>query len=214
MYFAIIGDIIDSKSISNRFEVQQKLTDLLNEINRIYSDHIAANFIITLGDEFQGLLYSSENLFKIIDIIKLKMYPVRIRFGVGIGEISTNINRQMAIGADGPAYHYARNMIDEIKHLENIQMSTSIDTRIYSNQKSDIITLINVNLNLCNFIENNWTPKQRDIIHMIILSNKTQREIASEVGVAQSSIQRRLKTSGYYDYIKAKEIINNILMEF
>ena len=56
IYVAIIGDIIDSKKIKNRNEVQQKLKHVLSKINQSYDDIIAANFIISLGDEFQGLL--------------------------------------------------------------------------------------------------------------------------------------------------------------
>ena len=108
MYYAIIGDIIQSKELANRMEIQTKLNSILNEINKRYADEIAANFIITLGDEFQGLLSNPSNLFDIIDTIKFEMYPVRIRFGIGIGSIDTEVNSEMALGADGPAYHYAR----------------------------------------------------------------------------------------------------------
>ena len=56
MYYAIIGDIIDSKTIKDRLSIQNKLTNCLNVINQTYHDEIVANFTITLGDEFQGLL--------------------------------------------------------------------------------------------------------------------------------------------------------------
>ena len=57
MYFAIIGDIIASKTISNRSEVQNHLKRILDQVNEEYKSNIASRFSITLGDEFQGLLH-------------------------------------------------------------------------------------------------------------------------------------------------------------
>src|SRR5665647_1997112 len=115
MYFVIIGDIIDSKKVIDRSLLQDKLNSILKKINECFEQEIASNFIITLGDEFQGVLLSSKNLLKIIDLIDFQLYPVKVRFGIGIGTISTKINKEMSLGADGPAYYNARKMINEIK---------------------------------------------------------------------------------------------------
>ena len=215
MYFAIIGDIVDSKKILNRNETQEKLNNILKAINIEYERNIAAKFIITLGDEFQGLLSNPIHLFDIIDKIKFKMHPIKIRFGIGIGDIDTEINKEMALGADGPAYHYARKMVDEIKILNktNSKALYNTDIGVSSIYKHDIVNLINNNLCLCYFIEEKWTDKQRELIEKIMFSQKTQREIADELNLAQSSVQRRLKNSGYYNYIHVKNSLNRILME-
>ena len=55
-HIAIIGDIKDLKKINNRNEVQKKLIKVLDQINEKYNEDISSNFIVTLGDEFQGLL--------------------------------------------------------------------------------------------------------------------------------------------------------------
>ena len=115
MYCAIIGDIVDSKKIKNRAEIQTKLENVLLAINKKYEIDIAANFVITLGDEFQGLLKLPKNLTRIIEQIKMELYPIKLRFGAGIGEIYTEINPKIAIGADGPAYHNAREAIEIIQ---------------------------------------------------------------------------------------------------
>ena len=117
-YIAIIGDVKNSRNIKERKEFQNKLNEILNEINKIYSDSIASNFTITLGDEFQGLLYSGKNVMNIIQYIKKESYPVKIRFGVGIGAITTDIDSNISIGADGPGYYKARDSIEQLKILE------------------------------------------------------------------------------------------------
>ena len=55
-YFAVIGDIIDSKKINNRYQDQKTLETCLNDLNNEYQAVLVSKFSITLGDEFQGLL--------------------------------------------------------------------------------------------------------------------------------------------------------------
>jgi hypothetical protein len=126
-YIAIIGELKNSKNLENRNEVQIKLENVLKKINSSYSDQIASNFTITLGDEFQGLLSESSNVMYIMSEIEKVLYPVKFRFGVGIGTITTRINRELAIGADGPAYQRARTaMIRFVKMKERTKQAMSI----------------------------------------------------------------------------------------
>ena len=55
-YVAIIGDIIDSKNIEHRQEIQTKLLNTLDRINSKYCQSIVFKFKITLGDELKGLM--------------------------------------------------------------------------------------------------------------------------------------------------------------
>lgn len=217
MYIAFIGDIIHSREIdrNKRNEVQLKLKMILEQINQEFSNFIAAKFVITIGDEFQGLLLEPGCLMNIIDIIQFRMYPVRIRFGIGFGNIDTEINRNMALGADGPAYHYARKMIDTLKLLQKAKMSGSPNIMVYTqlDDSDNMVQLINSNLQLCTFIESKWTDKQRQLIQMIYLEERNQMEAADKLSIAQSSVQRRLKSAGYYDYIGARDLITNTLKE-
>jgi hypothetical protein len=213
MYIALIGDMINSRKLNNRMEVQNRLQTLLSDINGMYSEDIESNFLITLGDEFQGLLKSPNHILSIIDYLQFKLHPIKIRFGIGIGTITTKINKSMALGADGPAYHYARDMINQIKTIENSKLSGSNNIMFYSDNQSNIFKLINTNLQLCTLIENTWTEKQRVLLEKILLENKNQTEAAKELHITQSSVQRRLKASGYFDYIRAKETITSILNE-
>ncbi len=117
-YIAIIGDIKNSKTITNRNQVQEKLNNVLKHINETYYTDIEARFIITLGDEFQGLLKNYEHILDITQYIQQKMYPVNLRFGIGVGKIYTKIFYEAAIGADGPAYYAAREMVKQIRKQE------------------------------------------------------------------------------------------------
>ena len=52
----MICDIKNSEQLENREEIQYQLIDTLKKANELFSSTIASPFIITLGDEWQGLL--------------------------------------------------------------------------------------------------------------------------------------------------------------
>ena len=107
-YVAVIGDIIESRKIENRQAVQLKLQSVLDVVNKKYEKSLASKFMITLGDELQGLVRDKRTSVDIISFIVLEMLPICLRFGVGVGEISTDIVYDNSVKIDGSAYHRAR----------------------------------------------------------------------------------------------------------
>lgn len=213
-YIAIIGDIKNSKNIEERRNFQNKLNDILNEINEIFSNSISSNFTITLGDEFQGLLHSGEHVMDIIQYIKKEAYPIKIRFGIGIGAITTDINSMMSIGADGPGYYKARDSIDQLKTLEKKNESTYGDVQIKIDGDNNLQELsLNSILNLMYCIEKEWTKKQRQVVNYVLFEKKTQTETAQYFHVSQSNIQQILSKTHFYAYRDAFNSVNKVLSE-
>lgn len=99
----MIGDIIKSRKLVDRNDVQLSLQDLLDNINEEYNYAIASKFLITLGDEFQGLLKPDAPVYEIISYIVEGMHPVQLRFGLGFGTLSTPL-KETAFGMDGPVF--------------------------------------------------------------------------------------------------------------
>ena len=67
MYLALIADVIDSKTVQERFDLQKQLEKTLQKINELFKDCLASAFTLTLGDEFQALLKVDAPIFQIID---------------------------------------------------------------------------------------------------------------------------------------------------
>ena len=67
MYLALIADVIDSKIVQERFDLQKQLEKTLQKINELFKDCLASAFTLTLGDEFQALLKVESPVFQIID---------------------------------------------------------------------------------------------------------------------------------------------------
>lgn len=89
---AIIGDIIALRNIENRNKAQEELEQVLNEANKNYKKYIVSKWTITLGDEFQVLIEPNLEIFKMLDYISYRMDPIKIRFGIGLGEIYTAVD--------------------------------------------------------------------------------------------------------------------------
>jgi DNA-binding CsgD family transcriptional regulator len=211
-YIAIIGDMIDSKKISNRFESQKKLKDVLNDVNAIYSNDIESKLMITLGDEFQGLLKSGSNVISIIEYIQYRMYPIHFRFGIGIGKIETEINQLVPFGADGSAYHHARDMITQLKNEQKKNKTSNANIKIASDDNNEgLELLLNTILSLCTTISQRWTARQREIAFESMFTGENQREIAARLCISQSAVYKLLSKADYYTYKNAMDTVSQIL---
>lgn len=213
-FIAMIGDIRDSKKIEVRKEIQIKLKKVLDEINQKYKKEIMSKFIITLGDEFQGLLLSGKELLNIIEEIKINLYPVELRFGIGIGKITTDIDTEMALGADGPGYYKARESIEIMK--ENEKKNRTVISDIHLEKERDDqnqVLLINTVFELIKAIEQKWTERQREIIWDMLQYQDGQQKTAQRMGITQSAVHKALVKGNYYVYEKALKNVEHILGE-
>ena len=213
-YVAVIGDIKKSRELNERKAVQEQLKNVLAMINDSYKNDISSNFIITLGDEFQGLLNCGANIMQIISEIERNMYPVDIRFGIGVGVITTKINREMAIGADGPAYYMARAAIDFLKGSENKNQTDTPDIRFeFDTDNKTIVEMINTVMILLSVIKRSWSPRQREVIEDMLLYRDSQVNVAKRLKIQQPTVQKILVKGKYYAYKEAMDNIEKILGE-
>jgi hypothetical protein len=207
MYYAIIGDMIDSKKLAERGKAQKLLEKTLGELNAAYGEDIAAKFTITLGDEFQGLLFRGEHCLSMVSKIMNAMDTegIPLRFGIGIGGMGTDILSDRAIGADGPAYHHAREAIGAIRQIEAKKAEIVTNIRIRSEENGVADQTLNSIFSLCTFIRSKWTKRQAEIAKCVMECGNVQTKAATKLGITQSSVQKSLAASGYYSYTKALE---------
>lgn len=204
---AIIGDIIDSRSIIKRNEIQIKLNKVLKKVNKDYEKYIVSKWTITLGDEFQVLIKPNLEIFKMLDYISYKMYPVKIRFGIGLGEIFTDIDYKKSIGSDGPAYWRAREAIEFIHENHNYGNS-----KISFNSGKEDDELINNLIHYTDWMRENWTTTQREILHTLLKKNIynddfKQKDLAKDIGISESAMSRRISSSGIGLYLSSRNSI-------
>lgn len=207
-YMAFIADIIDSKKIENRESVQKKLYKVIETINENFKDSIESKFIITLGDEFQGLLKNKSDLMQIIHFLQFEMHPIKFRIGLGIGEIQTSIPGEYALGADGPAYHHARSAINFVSKNEKSNVTYETSICLHPN-KTDTIKLINLSLATYSSIFNSWDQTLFETVKLMEKGN-TQQETSNILKLNQSSVKRRLEKANYYNFLHIHHVLTSI----
>ena len=215
MYIALIGDIIESKKIQDRAQVQQHLLRLMKELNWQYRDYLISPFTVTTGDEFQALFSPNSYMFQIIDQLSVAFSPYEIRFGIGVGEMVTEINKEQSIGSDGPAYWLAREAINHI-HDKNDYGINHISVFLAN---EEVNWTVNAMLAACSFIQSKWTEVQYDVLKQLLTENIydetfSHKEIARSLGITPSAFNKRIKASGLKIYLRNKRVaMNQILKE-
>lgn len=160
----------------------------------------------------QVLIKPNLDIFKMLDYISYKMDPVEIRFGIGIGEIHTDINYKKSIGSDGPAYWGSREAIDFI-HDNNNYGNSKISFK--NEEKNDYI--INNLIYYTDWMKSNWTNTQRELLYSLlengIYNEKfVQKSLAKEIGIFESAISRRVSSSGIRLYLSSRNSIAREIM--
>ena len=211
-FVAVIGDIKDSRHLENRKEVQVHLQEILDRLNEKYKDHIVSKFLITLGDEFQGLLCGGEHILDMVNEIRMEMYPVRLRFGIGFGQITTDIKSEMALGADGPGYYRAREAVELLKEREKKNRPVLAELCLRLDEKDqEKEVLLNTVFDLMYVVESGWTERQRETIWDMLLYGDGQQNTARRLSISQPTVQKALAAGSYYTYENALKNASKIL---
>jgi hypothetical protein len=188
-YIAIIADIVDSRAITGarRRALQQRLEALLSDINRDFKPAIAAGFLITVGDEFQGLLRSAAIIPQLMRRLEAELPDIQLRAGIGCGALATDL-RETAIGMDGPVWHAARAAIEDAKRSDRLggvfQGFGPVDDLIH-----------NGFARLLHLLRSRLTQKQRRLLDDL-LANQTQKEVARRAGVSKQAVSKQARAAG------------------
>ena len=205
MYLALIADVIDSKMVQERFNLQKQLEKTLRKMNELFGDYLASCFTLTLGDEFQALLKMDAPVFQIIDTLRSELSPTQLRFGIGLGEIVTAIDPLQSIGADGPAYWNARAAINLV-HQKNDYGNTQI---YFSSGNDSKDLLVNALIASGEAIRSGWRGSQEEILldllkRFVYSENFSQQELAQSLDINPSALSKRLKSSSIRVYLRGR----------
>ncbi|MFS9035693.1 SatD family protein [Streptococcus australis] len=205
MYLALIADVIDSKMVEERFDLQKQLEKTLQTMNELFGEFLASSFTLTLGDEFQALLKADAPVFQIIDTLRSELTPTQLRFGIGLGEIVTDIDPLQSIGADGPAYWNARAAINLV-HQKNDYGNTQI---YFSCGKEKQDFFVNALIASGEAIRSGWRGSQEEILldllkRCVYSENFSQQDLAQSLEINPSALSKRLKSSSIRVYLRGR----------
>lgn len=113
-YAALMFDIVESRQYQDRYDIQYLLMNAVNYLNFLYKQDIKKEVVSSAGDEFQGLFFNLQAAFLYIRKLQLLIYPIKVRCGIGYGEIKYDVENWLSSAFDGEAYYLARDAINEI----------------------------------------------------------------------------------------------------
>jgi hypothetical protein len=200
-YCVVIGDISKSRELRDRAIIQERFKAAIEEINRRFTDSIVSRFLITIGDEFQGVLNDAAKSYDVIVATRELLYPVQFVFGIGVGTITTEIAPE-AIGMDGPAFHNARAALEEGKEK-------GYEVR-YRGLGEPLDYLINATLVLIEALKRNWTEHQFKVI-TVYRQTGNQAEVARRLKVSRSAISQILAAAGWDAVAVGEDAIKKLL---
>lgn len=199
----LMGDIVGS-SDADQVTLQQNFAKLVKKVNEDYASSLESPLTITLGDEFQGVVRSAKEAAEVV--IALEEYrwdlemEILIRYSLGLGEISTPINPQIAYGMLGPGLSEVREALAEMKEEEDRMMISGAFDR-----KMQMKLAMNIFLEK----QEEWKWRDREIISGYF-HYRDYKKVAEVMGKDVSLIWRRFKSLGFKSYLKRKKLVRLI----
>lgn len=204
-YIALIGDMVRSREFAGeeRSQVQDDFNLFIEHLNHRYGASLRAQFTITLGDEFQGLLEDPSIVPDIIWEVHQGRALPGFRLGIGFGRIDTKIPTT-AINLDGPAFHRARAAIQRAK-------SEGMMGGVFEGFGEQVDIIANGIARLLEFHVRRRSKKQLQVIDLLRHS-MSQIEVADKIGLTPQAVNDHKKAAGWEAYRAGEEALRQVLL--
>ena len=195
-YIAVIGDLVASRMLSTaqRGDLQERLAAFFAEIRPDTAPGLAAHPLITLGDEFQALFHADgpgiDSLLRLIPATVELVRPTAVRFGLGIGGLTTALQDQ-ALGMDGPCFHRARAALDRARDTDLLCQIEAGDHALETLWSTLASYALRQRLA--------WTAPQRQAIGLYEQVGAWNK-VASTLGVSAGAVSLRHQAAGWSLY--------------
>ncbi len=205
-YVAVIADMVRSRELTRarRGTIQKQFSALVADLNRTYRPAIASKFVVTLGDEFQGLLNSAAVIPDLVWHLEQQFQERELRVGIGLGALDTPLQKY-AINIDGPALHRSRMAVDEAKQ------SHALGGVFHG--FGDLDDVLNGIAGLLWFQRSRWTPAQRKIA-ALLRQGMSQTEAARKLGITKQVVSKQVLSAGCTEYLAAEIAWRKILQKY
>jgi hypothetical protein len=193
---AFIADMVRSREVppTHRPGVQKRFQEFVAYLNKKYSRSLLSTFVITLGDEFQGLLSSATPLPDLMWDIDQRFSDRHLRVGVGLGVLTTPLQK-VAINIDGPALYYARAAIQ-----------TAAEKRSFGGVFlgfGELDPVMNGIARILWFHRSTLTRRQLGIVELL-RQGRSQSEAAEELDISRQAVSKQVASTGWWAYTEAE----------
>ncbi len=195
MSTTITGDIVHSQSVD-------KPEIWLNPLKKLFSNfgETPSDWEIYRGDSFQ-LIVSPRDALRVAILIKSvikKQKPKTLDARLAIGIAEEDVKADRVSEASSEAFVYSGQLLDALKQK-----------KIHLGIKSpwdDFDKEFNMMFKLALVIMNSWTSNSAEVAELLFkVSGITQVEIANRLGIAQSSVNDRIKRGSIYEIMEMEK---------
>lgn len=200
-YLVLICDLIAPRKSTNRQELQHRLKAVLKRLNQ-QTPGVVSPYTLTLGDEFQAVFTQADTVFDDIIQILAALHPDQARFALGLGEITTDLNPDHALGMDGPAFYRARDGIEKLKDSGDLFTLEGLpDT--WTDLAGGSLSL------LSNRVEK-WEANRLAILHDLLM-DRAVKHIARELGISEQAVYKNINNGGLKAVIQVFSALTQLL---
>jgi DNA-binding NarL/FixJ family response regulator len=155
-----------------------------SELNRRHAQSLTRPFAVTAGDEIQALIQDPSVLIDVVwDTLRAGAWWV----GVGIGEVEEPV-ADIVNAATGEAFFAARQAVDEAK-------KRAVGVAVRGRPEAEAEALEGVLAIVSHLLRSRSASQQATIDRAE--RGLTQEEIASELGISQQAVSKRLASAGW-----------------
>jgi hypothetical protein len=204
-YVVITGDLVGSSRLvpQEREALQVKLLRALDACNRQFAHVVVVPFSVSLGDEIQGMVRSLPLSFEIASILRRKLFPHRVRIGIGLGPVSTSV-RKTTGAMDGQCFHRSRAALQRSKKERERALS------VYDTGNEFLDIAVNSILYLVDVIQEDW--KELHARRFWAYQDLGGiREVAEKERVSKAAVSKSLGTAKYRAVLMAMDSVTRLL---
>jgi len=207
-YIVITADIIESKKIINEKQIYNSLKKLNIYMEDLKNQSIT-RFELSRGDEIQAIFNIESDISKIIMSMLYSFYPIKLKIGIGIGEVlREDIVNKNSWNSNGVAFYNARKAIDILNKEKRKKSILYLES---SNQSLNNYFNSFYSLNLLNY--NRWKATQWEAVYYYE-KYKNLEKVATRLNVSISAIQQRIASSNWLQIKEAEKMFFNEIRIF
>lgn len=204
LYACLTSDLVESRKLPDRSEVQTRLEAALLEVNRACSDELLVPLAITLGDEWQGLFRTTRAALDADFRIRWRLYPLAIASGVGVGGLDTPVRDRTAL-MDGPCFHRSREALEEAQVRKgSATVHRSSPGLGVLDETVDTVCL------LLHSLAERWTGRQFEVLRAYA-AHDTEAAAARALKISQPTLHQSLDRSRGKTYLEARDSLLRIV---
>lgn len=202
MPVCVIGDVVDSRHVTDQRRLLTGLADALAELGS------ARSAAPTTGDEFQAVFDELGTAVRAVAALRLRLLddppapaPVELRVGFGVGDITGEPGDAGAPGQSGPGWWHARAALDALA----APRPGWPRLRWWVVADGDLAP-IRATLVALDTLAGGFDATDVSLARGT-LAGRTARELAEVQGITPQSVGGRLRTHGIYGWVRALETL-------